>query len=696
MVERMTARKKAIEDLSEAEARAELGWLATDIAKHADAYYQEDAPIIDDAAYDALVQRNAALEALWPDLQRTDSPSGRVGAAPAARFAKLAHAAPMLSLDNAFSPDDVSDFLARVRRFLSLPDDAELALTAEPKIDGLSLNLRYEQGALVQAATRGDGEIGEDVTANVRTIADIPEHLSGDPPVLIEVRGEVYLGRADFAALNAAQTASGAKAFANPRNAAAGALRQLDPAITASRPLRFFAYGWGAASALPADSQMGMLAKFRGYGLPVNARHQLCRSLEDLMAFYRALEADRAQLDYDIDGVVYKVDRLDWRARLGELARSPRWATAHKFAAEKAVTLLQTIEIQVGRTGVLTPVAKLEPVTVGGVVVSNATLHNADEIARKDVRIGDLVRIQRAGDVIPQVIEVVDDGEHAGRPAYSFPVTCPVCGSPAVREPGEAAWRCTGGLVCPAQKTERLRHFVSRAAFDIDGLGEKQVEEFVGLGWVATPADLFRLAAHRDELLQRKGWKQKSVENLLAALEARRSIALDRFLYALGIRHIGEVTARDLARRYGDFATLRTAMLAAQDPASAEWTELQAIDGIGPKVAAALVAFFGEPHDLAILDDLLRVVRVEPVVWQVQESAIAGKTIVFTGTLERMSRDEAKARAESLGAKVSGSISVRTDLVVAGPGAGSKLKKAQELGVAVLDEAGWLALLGEG
>ena len=696
MADRLMVRAKAVEALSEDEARLELGWLAAEIARHADAYYQDDAPLVDDATYDALVQRNDALEARWPALKRADSPSGQVGAAPAVRFAKLAHAAPMLSLDNAFSTDDVAEFLARIRRFLSLGDDVELALTAEPKIDGLSLNLRYEDGLLIQAATRGDGEVGEDVTANVRTVADIPERLAGDPPALIEVRGEVYLGRADFAALNAAQAASGGKTFANPRNAAAGALRQLDPAITASRPLRFFAYGWGAAASLPADSQTGMLAAFRAYGLPVNLRHALCRSLDELMAFYSALEADRASLDYDIDGVVYKVDRLDWRARLGELARSPRWAIAHKFAAEKALTRLLAIEVQVGRTGVLTPVAKLEPVTVGGVVVSNATLHNEDEIARKDVRIGDLVRIQRAGDVIPQVIEVVDDGERAGRPAFAFPHACPKCGSHAVREPGEAARRCTGGLVCPAQRIERLRHFVSRAALDIDGMGEKQVEEFVGLEWVATPADLFRLAAHREALLQRKGWKQKSADNLLAAIEARRSVPFDRFLYALGIRHVGEVTARDLARRYGDFDAFRTAMQAAQDPASAELAELQAIDGIGPKVAAALVAFFGEPNDVKIVDDLLGELDVAPLVWEVKASAIAGKTLVFTGTLVQMSRDEAKARAESLGAKVSGSISAKTDLVVAGPGAGSKLKKAQELGVAVIDEAGWLALLGEG
>ena len=691
-VDRLMVRGKAVGQLDEQEARAELRWLADEIETHNAAYYQDDSPLVDDANYDRLQLRNREIEARFPDLKLASSPSQTVGAKPSGRFAKVRHAQPMLSLDNAFADEDVVDFVERVRRFLRLEADTPVPLAAEPKIDGLSLSLRYEQGALVLAATRGDGSEGEDVTANARTIADIPQQLAGAKvPDVVEVRGEVYLAKADFIALNARQAEAGDKLFANPRNAAAGALRQQDPAITATRPLRFFAYSWGEVSALPCATQVAMLEWLDQLGFTVNDRAKRCTDVAQALDFYRTIAADRSALDYDIDGVVYKVDALEWQARLGQVARAPRWAIAHKFPAEQAQTRLLDIEIQVGRTGALTPVARLEPVTVGGVVVSNATLHNADEISRKDLRIGDLVTVQRAGDVIPQVLGHVDDGQHEARPAFVFPATCPVCGSHAVREEGEVVVRCTGGLVCPAQQLERLSHFVGRAAFDIDGLGEKQLQRLVAEGLVKTPADIFRLAKDEQTMSGWKGWGEVSVRNLLAAIEERRTIALHRFIYALGIRHVGEVTAKDMARSFGSIAALQKAL---EDPDSAGAT-LIAIDGIGPKVAQAVEDFFAEPLNSKLIGDLLGELKVETVSAVTSESPVAGKTVVFTGTLEQMSRDEAKARAEALGARVSGSVSAKTDLLVAGPGAGSKLKKAQELGITTLDEAGWLHLIAD-
>ncbi|MFO1172766.1 MAG: NAD-dependent DNA ligase LigA, partial [Hyphomicrobiaceae bacterium] len=684
--------------LSRAAAEAELQRLAAEIAHHDTLYHQKDAPEISDAAYDALVQRNAAIEARFPDLVRADSPSERVGAAPTGPFSKIRHRVPMLSLGNAFAESDVVEFLDRVRRFLKLSEDDPLEVTAEPKIDGLSISITYENGELVEAATRGDGAEGENVTANIRTIAEVPKRITArDMPPRIDVRGEIYFGRADFLKLNEAQAAAGEKVFANPRNAAAGSLRQLDSRITASRPLRFFAYTWGEASDLPADTQSGVIAAFKRWGFPTNPRMTICRSADDLVAYHRDLEADRAKLDYDIDGVVYKVNRLDLQQRLGFVSRSPRWAIAHKFAAEQATTVLNDIEIQVGRTGKLTPVAKLAPVTVGGVVVSNATLHNADEIARKDIRIGDTVVVQRAGDVIPQVVRVIEEKRPKGAEPYTFPEICPACGSHAVRELNEKTGkedvdrRCTGGLVCPAQAMERLRHFVSRNAFDIEGLGEKQIVAFFADGRIKTPADIFKLAetdrARPDKLTDKEGFGEKKVANLFAAIEARRTIALDRFLLALGIRHIGETTARDLAKTYGTIEALRAAVMAAVAGGreSEAYGEIDNIEGIGETVVDALVDFFGEPHNVEAVDALLAQVTVEPFERPVTDgSAIAGKTVVFTGTLEKLTRSEAKAQAERLGAKVAGSVSKKTDYVVAGAEAGSKLDKARELGVAVL------------
>jgi len=697
---------KPVSDLDRAEAERELEWLAAEIAHHNRLYHADDAPEISDAEFDALVRRNNAIEARFPDLVREDSPSRQVGAAPGGHLSKVPHAVPMLSLDNAFAEEDVADFLGRVRRFLALPEDAEVALTVEPKIDGLSCSLRYEKGRLRQAATRGDGSQGEDVTANVRTIGDIPERLSGDVPDVFEIRGEVYMSKADFAAMNARQAETGGKIFANPRNAAAGSLRQLDPAITASRPLRFYAHGWGEVSALPADSQYGVMRAIEGWGVPVSEDLDRVTDLESALAFYRAIEARRADLGFDIDGVVYKVDRLDWQRRLGQVARAPRWAIAHKFPAERAETTLEAIDIQVGRTGKLTPVARLKPVSVGGVTVTNATLHNADEIERLGVRVGDRVLIQRAGDVIPQVLENLTPDEP--RPAYVFPTHCPECGSEAVREEGEVDVRCTGGLICPAQRVERLRHFVSRHALDIEGLGTVSIETFFRDGLLQSPADIFRLHERRDLLLGRERWAETSVDNLLAAIDARREPPLDRFLFALGIRHVGEVTARDLARRYRSFdgflemidraLAIRGEMEPALGEPEAKFRQrrdkavVAAIDtpNIGPEVANALLDFFEEPHNRAVIDDLRAAgVRPADVVWQTRESPVSGKTLVFTGSLESLSRDEAKAQAEALGAKVAGSVSARTDLVIAGPGAGSKLKKAQELGVEVIDESEW-------
>ena len=597
----------------------------------------------------------------------------------------------MFSLDNAFTDEDVVDFVARVRRFLALGEGAEVAFTAEDKIDGLSCSLRYEKGRLVRAATRGDGEVGEDVTPNVRTIKDIPEHLSGEVPDVFEIRGEVYMAKSDFLALNAAQEVAEGKVFANPRNAAAGSLRQKDPKVTASRPLRFLAWGWGAASAVPEASQFAMMQRIAAWGLPVSPLLARCESVEAMVAHYRGIEHRRAELGYDIDGVVYKVDRLDWQERLGFVAKAPRWGIAHKFPAERAETTLEAIDIQVGRTGKLTPVGRLVPVTVGGVVVQNVTLHNRDEIARLAVRPGDRVVIQRAGDVIPQVVENLTPDEPRG--AYAFPDHCPECGSEAVAEEGEVDVRCTGGLICPAQRTERLKHFVSRAALDIEGLGEKTIDEFFALGWLESPADIFRLRKRRSAVLEREGWKEKSVDNLLAAIEAKRSPDAARLLFGLGIRHVGAVTARDLMKRFATLEKLREVAEAAPAGDGEAAAELTSIDGIGPAVVEALGDFFHEPHNRAVWDDLLSEVSPPPYVVETRDSAVAGKTVVFTGALETMSRDEAKAQAERLGARAAGSVSPKTDLVVAGPGAGSKLKKAQELGIEVIDEAGWAEIV---
>ena len=688
----------AVERLAEAEAEAELKWLAAEIARHDRLYHGEDDPEILDDAYDALRRRNEAIERRFPGLAREDGPGRRVGAAPAAGFARVAHARPMLSLDNAFDAAEVREFVARVRRFLGLDGAEPVALVAEPKIDGLSASLRYRDGRFALGATRGDGAVGEDVTANLRTLDDVPAALAGrDPPALLEVRGEVYMLRDDFARLNEAQAAAGRPPYANPRNSAAGSLRQLDPAITAGRRLRFFAYGVGEATALGASSHWDLLSELEDRGFPVNPLARRCETVEAALALHDEVEAARAGLGYDVDGIVYKVDRLDWQARLATAGRAPRWAVAHKFPAEKAETTIAAIAIQVGRTGSLTPVAHLEPVAVGGAMVARATLHNEDEIARKDIREGDTVIVQRAGDVIPQVLGVVAARRKRGAKAFAFPDTCPACGSRAVREEGEAVRRCTGGLVCPAQAVERLRHFVSRDAFDIEGLGEKQILAFRERGLVDEPADLFTLADRNGALdppLEAwEGWGETSVRNLFAAIERRRRIALDRFVHALGIRHVGQLNARLLARSYGSLEALSSALAAARDADGADRRELLDIDGIGPKVAESVVAFFAEPRNREALARLREQVAVEDFVAAETDSPVDGRTVVFTGTLERMTRAEAKARAEALGAKVAGSVSARTDYLVAGPGAGSKLAKARDLGVAVLDEDAWLALV---
>jgi DNA ligase (NAD+) len=673
--------------ISEADAAKRLKALALEIARHDKLYHDQDAPEISDAEYDALVRENRELEARFPQLVRADSPSKRLGAAPTTGLAKVAHARPMLSLENAFSAEEVGEFVARVKRFLNLPADAFVAMSAEPKIDGLSCSLRYENGALVLAATRGDGAVGEDVTANARTIGDIPQRIAGAPDVL-EVRGEVFMSKADFEALNQRQEAAGGKVFANPRNSAAGSLRQKDPSITAARPLRFLAHGWGELSAPLADTQFEAMKRIESFGIPVTDLLVRCDDLDAMLAHYRAIERARADLPFDIDGVVYKVDRLELQERLGFVARAPRWGLAHKFPAEKAETTLEAIDIQVGRTGKLTPVGRLKPVGVGGVIVANVTLHNRDEIARLGLRIGDRVRIQRAGDVIPQVIENLTRDEP--REPYIFPDHCPECGSEAVAEEGEVDVRCTGGLICPAQRFERLRHFVSRGALDIEGLGEKSILEFIELGWLHSPADIFRLRGHREQLLGREGWKDKSVDNLLAAIEAKREPDGPRFLFGLGIRHVGIVTARDLLKCFGTIEALRTV---AMGDGGAE--ELASVEGVGPVVAEALVDFFHEPHNREALDDLLAEVSPRPFVSDARETEWSGKTIVFTGSLETMSRDEAKAQAERLGARAAGSVSAKTDLVVAGPGAGSKLKKAEELGIRVIGEEEWAKIVAE-
>ncbi|WP_419716616.1 NAD-dependent DNA ligase LigA [Altererythrobacter fulvus] len=666
--------------------------LAKAIAHHSRLYHAEDSPEISDAEFDALVRRNNELEAAFPHLIRPDSPSRLIGAAVAASpLAKVRHEVRLFSLDNAFSDEELEEFVARVRRFLNYPADQSLELTAEDKIDGLSCSLRYEEGRLVRAATRGDGEVGEDVTANVRHIAAIPETLRGKAPAVFEIRGEVYMEKQAFAALNAAQEEAGGKIFANPRNAAAGSLRQKDASVTARRPLSFLAWGWGDASEVPGETQWEVMQQIREWGLPVSpllGRHD---DMAELLRHYRRIEAERAELPYDIDGVVYKVNRLDLQQRLGFVAKAPRWAIARKFPAEQAQTTLEAIDIQVGRTGKLTPVGRLTPVTVGGVVVSNVTLHNRDEIARLGVRPGDRVVIQRAGDVIPQVVENLTRDDP--REPYHFPDHCPECGSEALAEEGEVDVRCTGGLICPAQRTERLKHFVSRAALDIDGLGEKTIDEFFALGWLESPADIFRLRKRRSEIVGREGWQDKSVDNLLAAVENRRSPDAARLLFGLGIRHVGAVTARDLLKRFVSLPALREAAEKAYAGDEEAKAELLSIDGVGPVVVEALGEFFHEPHNREVWDDLLSELSPPDYVVETKDSAVAGKTVVFTGKLETMSRDEAKAQAERLGARAAGSVSPKTDLVVAGPGAGSKLKKAAELGIDVIDEAAWAEIV---
>ena len=694
-----------VADLTAAQAKAELKRLAAEIAAHDKHYYQDDAPRVSDAAYDALRRRNEEIEARFPELVREDSPSRRVGAQPSQKFAKVRHAVPMLSLGNAFSDAEVAEFVQRMRRFLRLPADEKVVFTAEPKIDGLSCTLRYEGGRLVRGATRGDGTEGEDVTANVRTLADIPKQLRGKGvPDVCEVRGEVYMTKSAFLALNERQKAAGKQIFANPRNSAAGSLRQLDPSITASRPLGFFAYSWGDMSALPARTQSGMVEWFAARGFKTNPLMQICDSIEAMLAFHHEIEAERATLDYDIDGVVYKVDRLDWQQRLGFVSRNPRWAIAHKFPAEKAATVVKAIEIQVGRTGALTPVAKLEPVTVGGVVVQNATLHNADEIERLGVRIGDTVTIQRAGDVIPQVLGVVLEKRPKSAKPYKFPSRCPcplhtevVRDTTATGEEGAVA-RCTGEFACPSQKVEHLKHFVSRRAFDIEGLGEKQIMLFFEQGWVTEPAQIFTLEARNSKirLEEHEGFGEVSVRNLFTAIRARREITLERFIYALGMRHAGETTARALARGYGSWGAFHEAcILVARGDADAR-AEMDNLDQIGDTVIDSIAAYFGEKHNRDIVEQLTKEVQILDAEKPAAHSAVAGKTVVFTGSLEKMTREEAKAMAERLGAKVAGSVSQKTDYVVAGPGAGSKLGKAKDLGVAVLSEDEWFDLVRQG
>lgn len=702
-----------VENLTLDQAKRDHDALAAEIAHHRALYYQKDAPEISDADYDALERRLNGIEARFPELVREDSPTRTVGAAPAGGFRKVRHAVPMLSLDNSFTAEDVDGFIDQIVRFLNLRSVDGLEFVAEPKIDGASLSIRYEDGELVQAATRGDGAEGEDVTANVRTIADIPKALAGPAPRVLEVRGEVYMTRAEFFELNRRQAEAGEKVFANPRNAAAGSLRQLDAKITARRPLCFFAYTWGELSEPLADTQWDSLQRLKAMGFHVPRQSTLCRSRDELLAYYARIGAERAALPFDIDGVVYKVNRLDLQERLGFRTRTPRWATAHKFPAEKAQTLLKAITIQVGRTGALTPVAELEPITVGGVVVSRATLHNADEIARKDIRVGDTVVVQRAGDVIPQIVEVVKERRPADSAPYCFPTVCPCkLATPAHREPGEAVTRCTGELACPYQAVERLRHFTSRNAFDIEGLGIERIQLFYDQGRIRAPADIFTLENREIERLDRienmPGFGRKSVENLFRAIDARRSIGFDRFIYALGIRQVGEATAKLLARAYRTVGHWRERMLAAAaeradrptetkpELVGEAYAELCAIEQIGTSVADDIVDFFAEPHNLAALDALLSVLTEvrEFVPPRVAASPVVGKTVVFTGTLETMGRSEAKARAEALGAKVAGSVSAKTDYLVVGADAGSKATKARELGVTTLSEQEWLALIG--
>ncbi|UUP16129.1 NAD-dependent DNA ligase LigA [Nitratireductor thuwali] len=703
----MSTAKIPVDELTESQARDELARLAAEIAEHDRRYHTEDAPTITDAEYDSLRRRNLAIEQRFPALVREDSPSRRVGAPVSGKFEKVRHKVPMLSLDNAFSDEDVIDFVARIRRYLKLDADAPIAMTAEPKIDGLSLSLRYEAGRLVSAATRGDGQVGENVTANARVVSDIPNVLADDPPDILEVRGEVYMTHRDFLALNERQAAEGKQTYVNPRNTAAGSLRQLDPSITAARPLKFFAYAWGEVSRMPADTQMGMVDALRRYGFATNPLMLLCRTATELLEHYHRIEAQRGSLSYDIDGVVYKVDDLMLQQRLGFVSRNPRWAIAHKFPAERATTVLKEIDIQVGRTGALTPVARLEPVTVGGVVVTNATLHNAEEIERLGIMIGDTVTVQRAGDVIPQILNYVPERRPADARKFQFPTVCPCdLKTPVIRE-GTAAGgegvvrRCSGEFACPFQRIEHLRHFVSRRAFDIEGLGEKQIEFFFldpDLP-VRSPADIFTLAArdrqNMKKLKDKDGWGATSAQNLFDAIEARRTIPLDRMIYGLGIRHVGERTATTLARAYGSWVDFHDAALAVAEGDLHAREEMDALDDIGDAVIDAVAAYFAEEHNRALVERLAEEVNVEDAERPVTESPVAGQTIVFTGALERMSRDEAKAMAERLGAKVAGSVSRKTDLVVAGPGAGSKLKKAAEFGIEVIDEDAWFERIGQ-
>ena len=703
----MTSPEIDVDKLTSEQAAQELERLAAEIAEHDRRYHSDDAPTVTDAEYDALRRRNLAIEQAFPDLVREDSPSRRVGGAVSEKFEKVRHVVSMLSLDNAFSDDDVRDFAERVRRYLRLPADEALPLTAEPKIDGLSLSLRYENGRLAVAATRGDGQVGENVTANARTISEIPDVLSGKPPAVLEVRGEVYLTHADFLELNRKQEADGKPTYVNPRNTAAGSLRQLDPSITASRPLKFFAYTWGEVSEMPADTQMGMVAALESYGFTVNSLMKRFEDVDGLLEHYRKIEVERGTLPYDIDGVVYKVDSIALQERLGFVSRSPRWAIAHKFPAEKAATLLNGIDIQVGRTGALTPVARLEPVTVGGVVVTNATLHNAEEIERLGIKIGDTVIVQRAGDVIPQVLGFVEEKRPADAKEFVFPEVCPChLKTPIARDAtvggGEGVVRrCSGEFACPYQRIEHLRHFVSRRAFDIEGLGEKQIEFFFNDEDlpVKSPADIFTLAerdaANLKKLKDKEGWGSLSSSNLFAAIETRRTIPLDRMIYGLGIRHVGETTARTLARAYGSWKELHDGALAVANGDAQAREDMDALDDIGGAVIDAVARYFGEEHNRDLVEKLAAQVNVVDADLPQSDSPVAGKTVVFTGALERMSRDEAKAMGEKLGAKVSGSVSSKTDLVVAGPGAGSKLKKAAELGIEVIDEDGWFKLIGQ-
>jgi DNA ligase (NAD+) len=717
----MSTLSVAVENLTLEDAAAELERLAGELAHHDALYHGKDAPEISDADYDALKRRNEEIEARFPELVRADSPSRKVGAAPSGIFQQITHARPMLSLDNVFSDEDVSDFISSVYRFLGLLPDNSIAFTAEPKIDGLSMSLRYENGKLVSAATRGDGTTGENVTANIRTIKEIPQALPSDAPAVVEVRGEVYMAKSDFLALNEQMLAEGKQTYVNPRNTAAGSLRQLDPTITASRKLKFFAYAWGEISEMPADTQFGMVDVFKRWGFPVNPLMQRLSSIEAILEHYNDIGLKRPDLDYDIDGVVYKVDRLDLQQRLGFRSRSPRWATAHKFPAEQAFTTVENIDIQVGRTGALTPVARLTPVTVGGVVVTNATLHNADYIEgignsgerireeEHDIRIGDTVIVQRAGDVIPQVLDVVMEKRPEGSEHYQFPKVCPVCGSHAVRERNEktgkldSVTRCTGGFVCRAQAVEHLKHFVSRNAFDIEGLGSKQIDFFFEAEdsalSIKTAPDIFTLEKRQNgspltKLENIDGFGKVSVRKLYDAINDRREIALHRLIYALGIRHVGETTAKLLARSYGSYAAFADAMKTASNITSEAWSDLNTIDGIGEVVARAIVEFYKEPRNMDVVSRLLDEVTPQDAEAPVASSSpVAGKTVVFTGSLEKMTRDEAKAMAERLGAKVAGSVSKKTDLLVAGPGAGSKLEKARELGVETTDEDGWFTLI---